>query len=75
MGAKKYWHISSVDSCILFYGTYEEVSRDLIDGNHYGPFNTLGECKKDAIAFHRCTINYAQVAIRHIKETRLIDIK
>ncbi len=72
---KKFWHISSVDTCVIFYGTYEEVKKEIWNGNEYGPFDTLTACKKDAIEYHQCTINYARMAINDIKQTKLKDLK
>lgn len=75
---KKYWHISSVDSCTLVYMTQEEVNNEdysQYDGNFYGPFDTITECKKDAREYHLATISYARMAINDMLSIKASDLK
>ena len=36
-------------------------------GNWFGPFNTLGECKQDAIEYHQTDVHSARGAIQSIR--------
>lgn len=73
---KKYYHISSTDSVeIEFLTEYEAEKYCIVNGNMSEPFNTLGECKKDAMDYHRCTKYYANECIKKIAITRTKDFK
>lgn len=72
---KWFWHITGVDHTNIVYGTREEVRNKIIGGNEYGPYKTLGECKKDALDYHRCTIDNCRMAINDIKNTKLKELK
>jgi hypothetical protein len=51
----------------IFYCEDEELHPGTEGQNAWGPFKTFSECKKDAIAFHRCDLDAARNAIKEIR--------
>ena len=70
MSKRKWWVENSFDGSEFAH----KINRTNY-GNWRGPFNTLGDAKKDAIAYHNATILTARNAIMDIRLARVSDYK
>lgn len=67
---KLYYHDTGFDSTEILIMTKDEADRYNPCCNLYGPFKTFSECKKDAIEYHRSTIETAKWAIKDLNQKR-----
>ena len=63
----KYWHVSDTDGSSIYEG--EECP-----WSAFGPYESFREAKKDAIEFHKETINTAKDHIHNLKKLRKKDL-
>jgi hypothetical protein len=41
----------------------------------FGPFDSFGECKTDAIGYHRASVDRARASLHGVKQTRAREYK
>lgn len=73
MEKKKWYHCSSIQGTII-------ASYDTRPGTNdtefwYGPFNTFGEVKQDALMYHRGTKSDAEMNIKEVLSMKKSDLK
>ena len=68
------WYWSGGHEFDNFYKVTEKESLPT-DVDYWGPFDTFGEAKKNAIEFYQADILNARMSIRDIKNCRAKDIK
>ena len=68
----KYWHITCMESSII---VVSDDTPEASDGNAYGPFDTFGEAKRDAIDWHQTDKITANRAIAEIRKIRKSEVQ
>jgi len=70
-----WWHISDFEFTVIVESASIDNIPEYSDGNVYGPFDTFGDAKRDAIEYHRATLENAKRCISEIKMIKKKDIK
>jgi hypothetical protein len=71
MSSARYWVRNEYDGSEIVIA-YE---RPDVGSDWSGPFKTLAEAKKEAIEYHKATVEHARYNIYKIKTTKLEDIE